>query len=139
MTQERNPKKRGASMIFVNASNEILLFLRDDYPSIPYPNCWDILGGAVEPGETPEQCIIREMMEEIEYRVRDPQLFKVTEFDDRVEHTFFEQVDFNINEMPLHEGQRLKWFSLENIGSLGPDEIAFGFRPLILQFIATSL
>jgi 8-oxo-dGTP diphosphatase len=30
-----------------------------------YPDCWDIIGGHVEPGETIEQALVREVEEEI--------------------------------------------------------------------------
>lgn len=59
-------KRGGTSIIFKNSRNEVLLFLRDDKPEIPYPNLWDIPGGHFEAGETPEACIVREMIEEIE-------------------------------------------------------------------------
>lgn len=137
-TQSRVTKNRGASVIFVNSSDEILLFLRDNKPGIPFPNRWDLLGGKVEPGETPRQCIAREIEEEIGYALVDPRLFRVTEFDDREEHTFFQHADFDIKDMVLNEGQRLKWFSKNEIQALEPDTIAFGFRPLLLEFFDVS-
>ena len=30
-----------------------------------YPNVWDVIGGHVEPGETPEQALVREVEEEV--------------------------------------------------------------------------
>ena len=138
MTKSSETKSRGASIIFVNSSNEILLFLRDNRPDIPYPNRWDLLGGAVEPGETASEGIIREIKEEIDYTLVDPQLFRITEFDDRLEYTFFEHVDLNIQEMHLNEGQRMKWFSRDEILAIESDAIAFDFRLLILGFFAVN-
>jgi 8-oxo-dGTP diphosphatase len=134
MAQSQRSKNEGASIIFVNPSNEILLFLRDEKPTIPYPNCWDLLGGAVEPGESPRECIIREMQEEIGYKLFDPKLFRVTHFDDRVEYTYVEYADLQIHEVRLNEGQRLKWFSRAEIATLEPNAIAFGFRSILLEF-----
>jgi 8-oxo-dGTP diphosphatase len=131
-------KSRGVSIIFVNSSNEILLFLRDNRPDIPFPNRWDLLGGAVEPEETASEGIIREIKEEIDYTVVDPQLFRVTEFDDRLEYTFIEPVDLNIQKTHLSEGQRLKWFSKDEFIAIEPNAIAFGFRPLLLSFFAVQ-
>ena len=69
----------GSSMIFVRSDKdepEVLLFLRDDEEDIPYPNCWDILGGHVEQGEAPEDCIAREMLEEIGVDIGMPEPFR---------------------------------------------------------------
>ena len=77
-------KRQGSSIIFINDNNEILLFLRDDKPSIPFPNMWDLPGGHVEENETPEQSIVREMKEELELDIKECELFSVNEFPDRI-------------------------------------------------------
>jgi len=64
-------KRKGTSIIFVNDKKQVLLFLRDDKPDIIYPNMWDVPGGHVEPDETPEQYIIREMKEEMDIDLKD--------------------------------------------------------------------
>jgi 8-oxo-dGTP diphosphatase len=106
-------KHRGCSIIFVNDQHKVLLFLRDDKPEIPYPGLWDILGGHVEEGETPEQCIKREMQEEIGLELNEFALFRVYDFNDRIEYTFWKKADLDIDRIPLNEGQCLKWFSRE--------------------------
>ena len=30
-----------------------------------YPSCWDVVGGHVEPGETPDGALVRELQEEV--------------------------------------------------------------------------
>lgn len=40
-----------------------------------YPDCCDLVGGHIEPGETPAQAVIRECAEEIGVRVSDPRPF----------------------------------------------------------------
>ena len=43
----------------------LLITLRDDDPTIPYPGLWDFPGGGREDGETPEQTVLREVREEV--------------------------------------------------------------------------
>ena len=43
----------------------VLTLLRDDKPDIPFPNMWDLPGGGRDPGETPEQTVLRELEEEL--------------------------------------------------------------------------
>ncbi|MEI2776160.1 MAG: NUDIX domain-containing protein [Tetrasphaera sp.] len=38
-----------------------------------YPDCWDLIGGHVEPGETPREAAIRECAEELGVAVLDPE------------------------------------------------------------------
>ena len=37
-----------------------------------YPDCWDLVGGHVESGESPHQAVSRECLEELGVRVCDP-------------------------------------------------------------------
>lgn len=48
----------GSHVIILNKNNEVLLQLRSDY------NCWGIIGGALECGETLEETAKREVYEE---------------------------------------------------------------------------
>lgn len=43
----------------------ILAIKRDDFPDIPYPAHWDLPGGEIDPGETPLECGLRELAEEV--------------------------------------------------------------------------
>jgi 8-oxo-dGTP diphosphatase len=40
--------KKIAAIIFENDDNKLLLFLRDNKQSIPFPNTWDLIGGHME-------------------------------------------------------------------------------------------
>lgn len=42
-----------------------LLQLRDDIEGIVHPGCWGLFGGHLDPGERPEQAVLRELQEEI--------------------------------------------------------------------------
>jgi 8-oxo-dGTP diphosphatase len=129
-------KRKGTSIIFVNDKRQILLFLRDDKPGFPYRNMWDIPGGHVEDGETPEQCIIREMKEEMDLTLHSFELFSVKEFDDRIEYTFWKKANLDIAKTSLHEGQQLKWFTeLEAKNT----KLAYGFDEIVDDFFKKAL
>lgn len=126
--------KIGTSIIFVNLNNEVLLLLRDNIKEIPYPGCWDVLGGNLDEGESPKECIIREMEEEIELQLIDPEPFKTYVKYDRIEYTFWKDIELNLHEVNLHEGQKLQWFSKYDIEAIPENCIAFEFKGILLDF-----
>jgi 8-oxo-dGTP diphosphatase len=135
-------KHSGAGILFVNDNGQILLCLRDNKPEIPYPNCWDIIGGHVEQGETPEQCVIREVKEEIGRDIKNLNFYKKTDMSamgcltakDRIEYTYWEKANIDIEQTTLTEGQKLKWFTEDQIKELPEEKIAFDFKRIILAF-----
>ena len=118
----------------LNASRHVLLLLRDNDKEIPFPNCWDLPGGHVEVDETPRECIQREMREELEMELDHPRLFRTYDFADRREFVFWRCADFDITTVPLHEGQRLRWFSEDDIGRPTDEQVAYNFRLVLLDF-----
>ena len=44
---------------------QILTILRDDKPTIPWPNLWELPGGGREGDETSFECVAREVYEEL--------------------------------------------------------------------------
>lgn len=124
-------QKVGTSIIFVNDLDQVLLFLRDDIPNIKYPNMWDILGGNLEEGESPRECIIREMEEELELKLSSFELFEEHLFEDRLEFTFWQRLNIDTKTQVLNEGQKLKWFTREEALSI---DLAFNFNQTIERF-----
>jgi 8-oxo-dGTP diphosphatase len=124
-------KRKGTSIIFVNDKRQILLLLRDNIPSIPYPNMWDVPGGHVEKNETPEECIVREMKEEMDLTLDGFKLFSIIEFDDRIEYTFWTSANFVAEEIELREGQKLKWFTKKEAKRT---QLAYGFNRIVESF-----
>ena len=45
----------------------LLVYLRDDIASIPFPGLWDFPGGGREGDESPEECVLRELEEEFSF------------------------------------------------------------------------
>ena len=50
----------------------------------------------MEPGESPEECIKREVHEEIEFDLKKLQLFNVYDMADRLEYTYWTAHDLDI-------------------------------------------
>ena len=92
---------------------------------------WDVPGGHVERNETPEECIAREMKEELNLTLSGFELFSKIEFDDRIEYTFWTRADFDIDEIELTEGQKIKWFTEEEAQETN---LAYGFNRIINNF-----
>ena len=63
----------GAKLVLL-IGGQLVAILRDDRQDIPYPNMWDMPGGGSEPGETPEDCVLRETREELSLVIAPDQL-----------------------------------------------------------------
>ncbi|ABB24121.1 hypothetical protein Plut_1259 [Pelodictyon luteolum DSM 273] len=124
-------RHEGASIIIHDGRGSVLLFLRDNIPAIPYPGMWDLPGGHIEPGETPYECIVREMLEEIETDVRECGLFRAYPFSDRKEHVFVIQRELRVRETVLHEGQMLRWFTKRETEETA---LAYGFNRVLREW-----
>ncbi|MGX7875087.1 8-oxo-dGTP diphosphatase MutT [Mesorhizobium sp. ORM6] len=100
-----------AACALVDADGRVLLAQRPEGKQLA--GLWEFPGGKVEPGETPEQCIVRELHEEIGIETEIPCLAPLT----FASHSYD---DFHLL-MPLfvcrrfrgiaqpREGQALKW------------------------------
>ena len=51
--------------IAILVGDKIITILRDDIPTIPWPGHWDLPGGGREDDETPTECALRELHEEL--------------------------------------------------------------------------
>jgi 8-oxo-dGTP diphosphatase len=107
----------GTNIVMVNSAEQVLLYLRDDKPTINFPNTWCLPGGYLEEGERPHDCIRREIEEEMGVSLA-PHAVRPLCSERRsygVEHTFWTEVDLDLDRVVLTEGQRLKWFSRAEI------------------------
>ena len=113
-----------AAIILENDSGELFLALRDNKPMIPFPDCWDLIGGHVEEGETPEQALIREYGEELGLTLKEYRFFreyvcrKGDDAYENIKYIFCGKINIPIEEITLYEGQYAKYFKREEIQNL---------------------
>jgi 8-oxo-dGTP diphosphatase len=97
-------------ILYDNESKILLQHRTKDAPT--YPNHWAFFGGGIETGESAEQTVRRESLEELGYELAAPCLFVVQEFIYRgskhTKHVFVEQ--YNGAALILGEGQGMGWF-----------------------------
>ena len=77
-----------------------------------YPDCWDLVGGHVDPGESPHSAVGRECLEELGVHVRDPQPIPMTVDDPTLEMHAFLVTRWQgepVNAAP-DEHDDLRWF-----------------------------
>ena len=72
-----------AGVILFNRKGDLLLLLRDDIPTIGHPDHWNLVGGAIEEGEGPEEAVLRETEEEIGVRLDAVSLFRLYQIRDQ--------------------------------------------------------
>jgi 8-oxo-dGTP diphosphatase len=94
-----------------------LLQLRDDIEGIVAPGCWGLFGGHLEPGESPEEGLRRELQEEIAYTAASLQPWWRLENDGRVRHFFRGPLNCPLGDLRLLEGQDMALVSLKELGT----------------------
>ena len=60
--------------------NKLLTILRDDIPTIPWPNMWELPGGGREGEETPFECVQREVFEELGLKLEEADILWAKEY-----------------------------------------------------------
>jgi mutator protein MutT len=86
-----------------------------------YPDCWDLVGGVVEPGETPRDAVVRECREEIGVEVLDPVPMPYAVADPGLDARAFLVTRWDgepVNVAP-EEHDDLRWFELDELAGLG--------------------
>jgi 8-oxo-dGTP diphosphatase len=102
--------RQSAHVLFMSDTGEVLLRLRDDRPDLPYPGQWDLLGGAVEPGETLREAVVREVQEEVGFDCPALEFFGVYPADVH-NNVFLAPLSVPVESIVLTEGQCLRYVS----------------------------
>ncbi|MEL6855558.1 MAG: NUDIX hydrolase, partial [Cyanobacteria bacterium J06607_13] len=107
MTSSPTAPSVNVALAILHQENQFLMQLRDDIPSIVFPGQWGFFGGHIEPGESAEEGVFRELMEEIGYRPEQLTLFgEQTEARVR-RYCFYGELSVPLEALQLNEGQDL--------------------------------
>jgi 8-oxo-dGTP diphosphatase len=131
--------KKIAAIILENDKGEFLLYLRDNKPGIPFPDHWDLIGGHVEEGETPEQALVREVKEELGIELQDYRFYKIFECYkgdayENIKYIYSGKINIPIEEITLYEGVRAQYFSREEILQV---KFANILKSIVIDYMST--
>jgi len=132
--------KKIAAIIFENDQGEFLLYLRDNKPGIPFPQHWDLIGGHVEEGETPEEALVREVKEELDIDLKEFEFFReyhCIEGDayENIKYIYYGKINIPIEKITLLEGDRPQYFRKEEIPAV---KFANILKSVVLDYINYS-
>ena len=126
-----------AAIILENNNGDFLLYLRDNKPAIPFPNHWDLIGGHVEEGETPEEALVREFKEELDLDLKEYTFYKKYECltgdaYENIKYIYSGKINLPIEKITLLEGVRPQYFSREEIPNV---KFANILKSIVMEYI----
>jgi len=115
-----------AASAIILKDNKILLVHRSDYTPT-FPNTWACPGGRGDPGETPEQAVIRELKEEVDINFKPTKLFATGKYKDR---DLFRYLGEWSGEVKIQEEEitEWNWFSYDEAVKL---KLGFDYREIL--------
>ena len=130
--------KEIAAIILENKKGEFLLYLRDNKPGIPFPDHWDLIGGHVEEGETPEEALVREFKEELDLDLKEYSFYKKYECltgdaYENIKYIYSGKINLPIEKVTLLEGVRPQYFSKKEIPNV---KFANILKSIVMEYIS---
>jgi 8-oxo-dGTP pyrophosphatase MutT (NUDIX family) len=138
MKRKKDKEKDKVGLILIDKNNNLLLQLRDNTPSIRYPNCVGTFGGQIEEGETAEQAIVRELKEELEYNLQNFTFvgnFPFKEYD--VFMFLKEDKSLDVKKLRIQEGQKIILINRNN-PKLENYQFAFNCQKIIEHHLSST-
>jgi 8-oxo-dGTP diphosphatase len=130
--------KEIAAIILENDEGKFLLYLRDNKPDIPFPGYWDLIGGHIEEGETPEEALVREVKEELDIDLKEYTFYRKYEClsgdaYENIKYIYYGKINLPIEKVTLLEGVRPQYFSREEIPNV---KFANILKSIVLDYIS---
>jgi len=133
-----------ATLCYLKNSDKTLMVYRNKKPNDIHQGKWNGLGGKFEAGESPEECVVREVREESGFRISNPKLHGLLMFpnfkgDDWYVFVFTAH-EFTGEMIDSPEG-RLEWIPNEKLPSLNLWESDLIFFPWLegMSFFSAKL
>jgi 8-oxo-dGTP diphosphatase len=130
---KKEEKQKNAVAVIVDNDNKILLLKRSKMPKIWQPEKWSLVGGAVEKGETPQQAVEREILEETGLTIdKFVKVFSIQRNPNSIETVFAcryegDPTDIKLNEEHTNYG----WYDIDEMNYL---EIV----PNLIEYVTLS-
>ena len=122
----------------VKCEGELIMIKRDNNPNIPDPGKIGLIGGGIEPGESENEALLREIGEEIGINVKENQIVNLGTLEDETGNGQIKNLALveitKEQKKNIHkgdEGERIEYFTTENL----PDEkdIVPDLKGIIIQ------
>lgn len=129
--------KKIAAIILENDKRELLLYLRDNKPDIPFPNHWDLIGGHLEDGETPAEALVREVKEELNIDLKEYTFYKkyvclTGDAYRNIKYIYTGKINLPIEQITLLEGDHAQYFSRDEIPGV---KFANILKKIVMEYI----
>ncbi|MCC6169670.1 MAG: NUDIX domain-containing protein [Caldilineaceae bacterium] len=102
-----------AGAIIEHPVHGFLLQLRDA-AAPTYPSCWGLFGGHVEPGESPQYALWRELREELAFTPAMAQTCRLVQRNARrgggMQYIFYIRTQATLGDLVLGEGEAMRFF-----------------------------
>lgn len=98
------------AIIFILAKKDKVLLQRRDEFAKHYPKRWGLISGSIEPDESPEQALQREVKEELNYTVHDARFLGTEERNGR---KYYFAAPYDGSELSLREGDGIVWWPFD--------------------------
>jgi 8-oxo-dGTP diphosphatase len=107
--------KHYSAIAILHRDDRFLLQLRENRRDRLYSDCWGIIGGHIEPGESPEVALRRELREEIDYSIASLAPFKIFSTPDIFCYMYSGELTVDLHELTLGEGRDIALFTQQEI------------------------